>query len=132
MEKQQIFDAFDGKIARRAIQKDVDIEGQWRIVGKQMEIEYLGNGLWDVFICNRQDMAAGVSQNRVNSILAKFSRAGLPCTELNGEGYTQGSLEHIKPVVLSCRAYFGIPKKRELSDEQLSRLRMKGFNRGQI
>ncbi len=134
MDKQEIFDAFDGKIAMRAIQKDNPVEGQWRIYGKQVEVEYMGDGLWDVFVCNRQDMTKEVSMIRVNRILGFFSAQGMGITALTGEGHTQGTLEQIKPVILSQLRYLGIPKKRQLSDEQLDALRkrMKGFNRGQI
>lgn len=124
MTKQEIFDAFDGKLAKRAIQK---MDGEWRLMGKQVEIEYMGDDIWDIYVCNRQDMTKPVDMQRANRILEKFSAVGLPVTALNGEGYTQGPLEKIRPIVLAHRAYFGIPKKRQLSDEQLEKLKSHQF-----
>ena len=118
MNKRQIFDAFDGKISRTAIRQ---FDGKWRIMGKGVEIEYLGGGIWDVFCCDREN---SLGTARVNNVLAKFSSVGIPVVKLNGEGYTQGSIEQIKPVVLSCLRFFGIRKKRELSPEQLENMRL--------
>jgi hypothetical protein len=120
MNKQQIFDAFDGKLSKTCIKQ---VDGQWRIIGRDVEIEYMGDDCWDFYVRNIENIAAGIGTGRVNNVLAKFSSVGTPVAKLNGEGYTQGSLQQIKSVVLANRAFFGIPKKRELSEEQLENMR---------
>ncbi len=116
MNKQQIFDAFDGQLSKKAI---IQADGVWRIKGKDVEIEYLGDGIWDVYICNRQNMANGVGQRRVNNVLKLFKPTPAAVTELTGEAFVQGRLEDIKPVILSHRAFLGIRKKREVVADQV-------------
>ena len=116
MTKQEIFDAFDGKLSRKNITK---VDGEWRLHGKDVEIEYLGDGLWDVYVCNRKDMYSGLGQRRVRNVLRLFSPTPASVTELTGEGFVQGRLEDIKPVILEHRAFLGIRKKREVTGDHM-------------
>ncbi len=115
MNKQEIFDAFDQKISKTAI---VEQDGVFRIVGKDIEIEPIDNGMWDIWVHNRKDLQKGVGTGRVNNILARLGLATEPWTRLNGEAHTCAPLEVVKPALLDNLAYLGIRRKRVVTPEQ--------------
>ena len=112
MNKKDIFDAFNGEISKKAIiQKD----GAWRIVGKWCEIERVGD-LWDIFICNPDNMTDGLGQRKVHNIIDRLKIPPINGTFriLNGEAYTQVSDINL---ILSNLSLLGIRRKRRLSEK---------------
>ena len=144
MNKQELFDAFDGKISKTAIQL---LNDEYQIVGKFCRITFLdyGNGVyaWDVWICNHKDIAKGLGQSKVHNIVSSLTGiprnqisldnplVNGPHTVLNGEAVVWvGSTE----IILKNLSLLGIRKKTQYSKEQLERMRerARAFNKVQI
>lgn len=115
--KKQIFEAFEGKIAKSAIQR---IDGEWQIVGKFYRVSRLGNS-WDVFVCNPSDLYNGLSQRKVSNIVEKLGKfpVNRGFTVLNGEAFSQ---DVPRETILKCLFILGIRKSRLISPEQKAAL----------
>ena len=115
MNKTDIYNAFDGKISNTAIQR---FDDEWRIVGKWCYVatdDEIGD-VWDIWICNPNDIAKGLSQRRVRSIILALESTGkMKFNELTGEAW--GKVRD-KDVILENLKLLGIRKKREVSPEQ--------------
>ena len=85
------------------------------VVGVWCRCAYIGNDLWDVWLCNPLDLRSGLSQRRINSIrsrMAEISGRLGPCRELTGEGIY---LAMPTDIFLRSRLALGIPKRRAVS-----------------
>jgi hypothetical protein len=119
MTKTEIYEFFDRKIAKRAIK---DRDGEWVIVGKTCIIVVDDDGLWDFWICNPRNLAAGLGQGACNNrILALRGRTQGPIIEVNGEAWGKVAGTEIKSLILDNLSLFGISKKREVSQASLDR-----------
>jgi len=125
--KSEIFELFEEKISRLAIQERGD---EWVIIGKFVIISMM-DGMLDVFICNPSNIREGLGVRKVNNIVSKLEKH---CVEgslvkLNGETYLNVSDVN---VILSDLALLGIRKKRFMSEKVLAetRERMAKINEG--
>ena len=113
MTKQELFDAFNGEISKKAIQR---IDDEYRIVGKYCYVAPQDDG-FDIFICNTRNIAAGLGQKAVrNRMRAIFSSAVNAVTEVDGEAW--GKVQD-RDVILRNLKLLGIRKKRENSVSNL-------------
>jgi len=121
MNRQQIFDAFDGKISKSAIRD----QGMGMMVyGKHCELEYMGSGLWDLYLRNPNSPASKLSGRRINQFREKFQQTGLRINLLDGEAWCQGELPNgLGKCILSELKWLGIRKAPQYSPEQLEALR---------
>ena len=94
------------------------VDDEWQIVGKFCRCSYLGNNTWDVWICNPDNLTAGLSQRKVRSI-ARNLRLNAPFRELTGEGVCDSVTTE---ALLLNRAVLGIRKRRMTSPAQLENL----------
>lgn len=91
------------------------IDDEPTIVGKWCRCTYLDHGLWDVWLCNPENIAAGLTVRKVRSIHAQItqnSRGPGPFRELTGEGVYLGMPTD---VLILNRIVLGIPKRRAVS-----------------
>jgi len=118
MIKLKIIDAFEDKISSTAIQFRYD---EWVFKGKFCIVapDYEDGGVWDIWICNPDDIAAGLSQRRVRNIIQALESTGkMEFNELTGEAWGKVS---DKNVILGNLKLLGIRKKRVMSPEQASK-----------
>ena len=123
MTKDKIYRAFDGKLSRKAI---IERDGEWVIQGKWCIAAPEADGIWDLWLCHPQDMAAGLGQRKVRntlktlqkSILALKTSTGTAFRELTGEawGKVAGTT-----LILANTAVLGIRRKRKVSQAQIDR-----------
>ena len=115
MNKKQIIECFDNKIALRCIQYD---GCEWGITGKYCRITPLDGERWDLWLCNPKNIAAGLGARRLNRIIrilsGKMPATGL-FTELTGEAYTQHATTEL---ILNNLALLGIFRKKQISAAQ--------------
>lgn len=116
MNKQQIFDAFDGFLSMKNI---VNRDGEFNLVGKYCVISPLEDGNWDVWLCNPSNLSEGLGTGRINNLVALFSTSSSVWRKLTGEADTQLPLEDLKPVLLGNHARFGLKKKQVYSEAAL-------------
>ena len=118
MGKSKIIDAFEDKISSTAIQFRYDewvIKGKFCIVAPDDE----DGDVWDIWICNPDDIAAGLSQRRARNIIQALESTGkMEFNELTGEAWGKVS---DKNVILGNLKLLGIRKKRVMSPEQASK-----------
>jgi hypothetical protein len=59
------------------------------VIGKIATCSYLGDGLWDVWVCNRKDLETGLSERKLTGILSSLeslnNAATGPLQRLTGE-----------------------------------------------
>ena len=142
MNKQQIYDAFDGEVSKTAIRKVGD---EWMLVGRYGFVAPVDD-VWDVFVCNPADMTKGLSQRKVGAILvgiynrvfdnvADVSSVSEIYGEswglriLDGEAYMQAlSVEQIKKVL----DLLGIRRSMNLSEDARAKMaqRMRALREG--
>ena len=117
MNKADIYKAFEDKISSTVIQLRYDewvIKGKFCIVAPDDE----DGGVWDIWICNPDDIAAGLSQRRVRNITQALESTGkMEFNELTGEAW--GKVRD-KEVILNNHKLLGIRKKRQITPEQAS------------
>ena len=120
MNKQEIYDLFDGEIARVAIKPIPNTEFHpFGVYGKFCELEHVGDGVWDLYLRNPKSPDSYLSGVRVKSFMRKFAGIGLNLVELDGEAYAQGVLDDsFKKAILTERSWLGIKKSPKLSPEQ--------------
>jgi hypothetical protein len=102
------------------------------VVGTWCRCAYIGNDLWDVWLCNPLDLRSGLSQRRINSIrsrIAEISRRPGPYRELTGEGIY---LAMPTDIFLRSRLALGIPKRRAVSPLSGMRFTKQTAEAGQI
>lgn len=98
------------------------VDDEWQVVGKFCRCAYLGNGHWDVWVCNPSDIAAGLTSRKVSGIvrrIAEISPRSGPFHELTGEGYYPTMPTE---VLLRSMAPLGISKRRKAAPGVASRL----------
>ena len=131
MTKQELFDLFDGKISKVAMKPLPNTEFHpFGIFGKYCEIEYLGDGWWDLYLRNRDSPNAQLSGRRINQFMEKFNGIGVKLVKLDGEAYCQGKLElGLKQAILAELKWLGIRKSVNLTPEARQKLadRMKAM-----
>ena len=108
--KQEIFGAFDQKISKSSIVKR---DGEYVIQGKFCVIALEAPDLWNIWICNPDDLYSGLGTKKVHNICAvlKKSHSTSAYTELTGEAYM---IVRGTELILKNRLVLGIPKKREI------------------
>ena len=113
MTKEEIYNAFNGKISRTAI---IDRGGEYVVQGKYCIAAPEEDSIWDVWVCNPKNISAGLSQKRVNSTLSALQGCDKrPIRVLTGEGWVKvAGTEKI----IANLAPLGIPRKRKISPEQ--------------
>ncbi len=127
LNKEGIYCAFGGRISKKAIQL---IDDEWRIVGKWCYVTQDDEHVWDIWICNPADIAAGLGQRKVRNMLhALKSCVGEPFHELTGEAW--GKVRGTQ-LILNNLAVLGIRKKRTVSEKQRNAmvLRLAEFRKG--
>lgn len=82
MNKAKLTDATNGAFSEPAYRC---IDREWMVVGKFCRCTYNGDQTWDVWLCNPEDIRAGLTQRRVRSIAQKV-RVNCRFIELTGEG----------------------------------------------
>lgn len=135
MTKQELYDAFDGKISKTCLVDDQTETGSYMIQGKycwiQTAFDY-GDDVWNIFICNPTDMHKGLGLRKVRNIVRVLPKTCVKTAyrELNGEADmwvkgTEGILQNLK--------LLGIRKKRELSPESVVNMknRLASVTRGE-
>ena len=85
--KQAIFDAFGGRISKTCIVKR---DGEWVVKGKCCILATVDDRTWDLWICNPDDLRAGLHQKCVNDRVCKLEKVAQnrTFTILNGEAHT--------------------------------------------
>ena len=126
MNKQELFEFFDKKISKMAIQQieerhEWDAEPpEWVVVGKTARITVDDNGEIDVFVCNHADLSKGLGtlalRNRLEALKSPSARMAV---ELNGEGYIK---TRDKQKIYDAMSLLGIRKKRTISKELVERM----------
>lgn len=121
MTKQELFDAFDGKISKASI---VDRDGEFVIQGKFCVIAPEGENVWDIWIGSPDDLYSGLSQRKVTGIITSLQKSavGSAVRELTGEADTR---VRGTGLILSNLRVLGIRKKREISPEAREKLRLR-------
>ena len=113
--KRELRELTNNKFSDLAIQC---VDDEWQIVGKFCRCSYKGNNTWDVWICNPDTLAAGLSQRKLRAI-TKIIPTGSTFRELTGEGvYQSMSIE----ALLLSRSVLGIRKRRVVSEQQKENL----------
>ena len=73
--------------ARKSI---CEVDGEFIVVGKWCRAAYIGEGDWDVWVCNHQNLAKGLGTRKLNNIYTAIrdlcADTG-PLQKLDGEGY---------------------------------------------
>ncbi len=121
MTKQELFDAFDQKISKKAIVSRGD---EYVIQGRFCVIAFEEPDLWDIWVCNPDDLYSGLGAKKVRNICAELikSAVNLPVRELTGETDTR---TRDKGVILNNLSVLGIRKKRQVSPKQLEKMRIR-------
>ena len=127
MNKQQIFDAFNGYFSKTGI---VEVDGEWRLLGKWCEIVPLEDGLWDLWFHDTKDLSKPLNGHRMRIIRDILQGTGA-YTELDGEIYTQVHIRTINRYKRTLRKAGGFRKKKTYTNEQLAamRERLKGVKK---
>ena len=118
MNKTEIHDALERKLSKTAIRSDWFGDDDWHVRGKWGRItpSELEPGRWDVWICNPSDLAAGLTEHRVTSLLKKIEDRvdrHVDVTRLDGEAHmTLKTAE-----VISILPVMGVRKARVVSEE---------------
>ena len=115
--KQHIFDSFEGFFSKTAIKF---IDDEWRLVGKFGQIVPLDDGNWDLFV------GPDLSVRKLHSVMDKLQRAG-QFRELDGEAYTQVTLEALLPLCADFHRHLGIRKKATLSEAHKAKMHQFSF-----
>ena len=105
------------------------IHDEWMIVGKFCQVTPMAPGVWDLFICNRDDFDAGLGQGKVNNIVnaLKSHRQEAMYTVCNGEAFA--SLQG-KEIIEDNLRLLGIKVKRKIKPETLEKMKKNLFKRG--
>ena len=90
------------------------VDDSWEIVGKFCRCSYLGDNNWDVWICNPDNLTAGLSQRKLRAIARKVP-PGTTFRELTGEGLYD--CMPTEALLLNMRV-LGIRKRRVVSEQQ--------------
>jgi hypothetical protein len=92
------------------------IDGESTIVGKWCRLTLDDDGVFDVWICNPDDLYSGLGVRKVRNIISRLnSPAGSPFHELTGEAW--GKVRD-KEIILQSLHLLGIRKRRRVSDER--------------
>ena len=130
MNKQQIFDAFNGYFSKTGI---VEVDGEWRLRGKWCEmVPYIEDDvvMVDLFIRNVETISEPVPYRKLAAI-----RVLLPAQwdwhDLTGEAWVQVPVVAIMPQVEVLSKVCKVRKKQTYTDEQLAamRERLKGVKK---
>ncbi len=121
MNKKGLFDAFSQKISKKSI---VNRDGEFVIQGKFCVIAYEPPDLWDIWICNPDDLYSGLTQRKVSGIIASLqkSKGWGVFRELTGEADVR---VRDKQLILNNLPVLGIKKKQEYSPETLKKMRLR-------
>ncbi len=121
MTKNELFDAFDQKISKKAI---VSRGGEFVIQGRFCVIAFEEPDLWDIWVCNPDDLSSGLTQRKVSGIIATLQKSegwGV-FRELTGEADVR---VRDKQLILNNLSVLGIKKKQEYSPETLEKMRIR-------
>ena len=115
--KQAIFEACGGQVSMTCIEKR---HGEWVIKGKYCILAPLDDGTWDLWICNPDDMSAGLHQRSVNHRVKKLEKIpqNRTFTMLTGEAHT--TLPNLENLVSNSELLrlLGVRRKKQLSAVQ--------------
>ena len=104
---------FSYEISSSAFQK---IDGQLNIIGKWCRLTQDSASVFDVWICNSNDLYLGLGQRKLRNIISSLnSSTGEPFHELTGEAW--GKVRD-REVILRNLSLLGIKKKRRISEKQ--------------
>lgn len=119
MTKQELFDAFDQRISKKAI---VSRSGEYVVQGKFCVVAPKGNNTFDLWICNPDDLCNGLGQKKVRNIIRSLQKStvGIEYRQLTGEAdaKVQGT-----ELILQNLKLLGIKKKRQISTETAEKLK---------
>jgi hypothetical protein len=127
--KHEVFDAFEGKISRKAINDGAcDKHPGWDeygVTGKWCRITWVNEDLeWDVWIVNTRDLTKPLHTLKIDPLVEKLTADP---EEVSGEvirwdGEAQVRLKSVAPILANLSA-LGIRKKREISQDQLDAMK---------
>jgi len=115
MIKQELYDAFQGKISKTAFNHAQQVQGKFSL------IEKVDNETWDIYLCNPQDSVNGLHKNKINNIVKALlkTNSSLEFHILHREAWVQTNDAN---VILENLKILGIRKKTALTKDQLDRL----------
>lgn len=117
MNKTEIFEAFDGLISKTAIKNGgTSGEPDWYVEGKWARISPVEFGKWDVWVHNKADLAAGLTEHRVSAILKKVDTIvdrDVRVVRYDGEAAMTLNTDE----VLRCTRALGIRRTRVVSEQ---------------
>lgn len=108
--------ALNGKIAKASIR---EIDGSPAVIGRTCIATPMANGTWDVWICNSEDLRAGLGQRAVTNRLRRLKHYALKGSVVvaSGEAWLRvHSIQFLADDPDLCRL-LGIRRKREISSE---------------
>ena len=97
------------------------IDDEWMIVGKFCQVTPMKPGVWDLFICNPQNLYDGLGQRKVNYIARELKKSLLNRTLTICDGEAFVTL-HGTEVISQNLKLLGIKKKRVDSPETREKL----------
>lgn len=74
MNKAELETVTENRFARNSIRL---VDDEMTVVGKFSRSVYLGNGLWDVWVCNPGNIATGLTSRKITAIDAAICALGL-------------------------------------------------------
>lgn len=119
--KTQIHRAFNGRVSKSMLSDQwCGVTDEWAIVGKYCRIlpaKDEGTLVWDVFICNPDDVMDGLTERKLSAILRRIEeRLGKDpsATLYDGEAAVLMTADE----VVACLDILGIRKARVVTEEQ--------------
>ena len=111
MNKEKLYQFFEEKISKSAIQKRDD---EWVIVGKWSIVSVWDDGLIDIWLCDAPNLPRGMlGERKLTNIITGLEKTSVKLVfhRLTGEAYTQ-TMD--KELVLLNLNLLGIRKKKQL------------------
>lgn len=124
MNKSEIHTALEKRASKSAIQATwLGIDDDWHVRGKWGRItpSDLEPDRWDVWVCNPNDIAAGLTEHRVTSVLKKIADRldrNVDVTRLDGEAHMTLETKEVIEILPAM----GVRKARVVSSETKGRM----------
>ena len=118
-EMMKLFPNFSPRRAFKVFEANGDETG-YELFGKHVRVSVDDDGVWDVYICNAKDMAAGLTQHRTNA-LARLAPKGHEVTILDRECWWRSQdLSLVRAWLEVHRGRLGISKRRTVPENARS------------
>lgn len=120
MSKTELHEVLRREVAKSAIRKTWDeYDDEWFLWGKWSRSDLMRDGNWSVWICNTKDLAEGLSNRKVSSVLKKLHELAGDFTETLYEGEAAVTLT-TDQLLLGLSA-LGVKRAPRVSPEQRER-----------